>query len=118
MQWEAGKGFMGGSFGAAPEAAQRILRAFDVGTGKIVWELPQTGTVNSWGGVLSTAGGLVIFGEDSGALMAADAASGKPLWSFQTNALWKASPMTYMFDNKQYVAIASGSSIIAFGLPD
>ena len=38
------------------------------------WELPQTGAVNSWGGVLSTAGGVVIFGEDSGALMAADAA--------------------------------------------
>ena len=31
------------------------------------------GAVNSWGGVLSTAGGVVIFGEDSGALMAADA---------------------------------------------
>ena len=59
----------------------------------------------------------MIFGEDSGALMAADAANGKPLWSFQTNALWKASPMTYMFDNKQYVAIAAGSTIIAFGLP-
>jgi len=82
-----------------------------------VWALPQTGTVNSWGGVLSTAGGVVIFGEDSGALMAADAATGKALWSFQTNALWKASPMTYMFDNKQYVAIAAGSNIIAFGLP-
>ena len=40
-------------------------------------ELPQTGTVNSWGGVLSTAGGIVIFGEDSGALMAADASTGK-----------------------------------------
>ena len=42
----------------------------------------------------------MIFGEDSGALMAADAANGKPLWSFQTSALWKASPMTYMFDNR------------------
>jgi len=40
------------------------------------------------------------------------------LWSFQTSQLWKASPMTYMFDNKQYVAIASGSNIIAFALPD
>jgi alcohol dehydrogenase (cytochrome c) len=119
MEWEAGKGFMGGSFKQAPdEPAQRVLRAFDIQTGKPVWELPQTGAVDSWGGVLSTAGGLVIFGEDSGALAAADAATGKPLWSFQTNALWKASPMTYMFDNKQYVAIASGSSIIAFGLPD
>src|SRR5262245_25598210 len=119
MEWEAGKGFMGGSFGQAPnEPAQRVLRAIDIHTGKPVWELPQSGAVNSWGGVLSTAGGTVFFGEDSGALMAADASSGKPLWSFQTSQLWKASPMTYMFDNKQYVAIASGSNIIAFALPD
>jgi alcohol dehydrogenase (cytochrome c) len=115
--WEAGKGFMGGSFAPAPEPARRLLRAIDVRSGKTVWELPQTGTVNSWGGVLSTASGVVIFGEDSGALMAADASTGKPLWSFQTNALWKASPMTYMFDNKQYIAVAAGSNIIAFGLP-
>jgi alcohol dehydrogenase (cytochrome c) len=60
---------------------------------------------------------MVFFGEDSGALMAADAANGKPLWSFQTSQLWKASPMTYLFDNKQYVAVAAGSNIIAFGLP-
>ncbi|HUK34795.1 MAG TPA: PQQ-dependent dehydrogenase, methanol/ethanol family [Vicinamibacterales bacterium] len=115
--WEAGKGFMGGSFAPAPEPAQRLLRALDLQTGKAVWALAQTGAVNSWGGVLSTAGGVVIFGEDSGALMAADAATGKALWSFQTNALWKASPMTYTFDNKQYVAVAAGSNIIAFGLP-
>jgi alcohol dehydrogenase (cytochrome c) len=119
MEWQAGKGFMGGSFKQAPdEPAQRILRAIDIHTGKIVWELPQTGTVDSWGGTLSTAGGLVIFGEDSGALMAADGVSGKPLWSFQTSQLWKASPMTYSFDNRQYVAVATGSNIIAFGLPD
>jgi len=118
MEWEAGKGFMGGSFRQAPdEPAQRVLRAIDIRTGKAVWELPQTGAVNSWGGVLSTAGGLVIFGEDSGALMAADAVTGKPLWSFQTSQLWKASPMTYLFDNKQYVAVAAGQNIIAFGLP-
>jgi alcohol dehydrogenase (cytochrome c) len=117
MDWEAGKGFMGGSFRPAPEPAQRILRAFDIQTGRAVWELPQQGAVNSWGGVLSTAGGVVIFGEDSGAVMAADASTGKPLWSFQTSQLWKASPMTYMFDNAQYVAIAAGSNIIAFGLP-
>ena len=68
--------------------------------------------------MLSTAGGVVFFGEDSGALMVADATSGQPLWSFQTSQLWKASPMTYQFDGKQYVAIASGSNIIAFALPD
>ena len=117
MEWEAGKGFMGGSFKQAPdEPAQRVLRALDIDTGKAVWELPQTGAVNSWGGVLSTAGGIVVFGEDSGALMAADAARGAPLWSFQTSQLWKASPMTYMFDNKQYIAVATGQNIIAFTL--
>jgi len=119
MEWTAGKGFMGGSFQQAPdEPAQRVLRAFEVQTGKIAWELPQTGTVDSWGGVLSTAGGVVIFGEDSGALMAADAKDGTPLWSFPTNQLWKASPMTYLFDNTQYVAVASGPNIIAFALPE
>jgi alcohol dehydrogenase (cytochrome c) len=119
MEWEAGKGFMGGSFKPAPdEPAQRVLRAIDIQSGQIVWELPQTGTVDSWGGVLSTAGGVVIFGEDNGALMAADARDGKPLWSFPANVLWKASPMTYMFDDAQYVAVAAGSTIIAFALPN
>jgi alcohol dehydrogenase (cytochrome c) len=118
VDWEAGKGFMAGSFEPAPEPARRVLRAIDVRTGKSVWESPQTGTVSSWGGVLSTAAGLVIFGEDSGALMAADAVTGKPLWYFQMSQLWKASPMTYLFDNKQYVAVASGPNVIAFGLPE
>jgi alcohol dehydrogenase (cytochrome c) len=68
--------------------------------------------------VLSTAGGVVFFGEDSGSFMAADATTGAQLWSFQTSQLWKASPMTYQFDGKQYVAVASGPNIIAFGLPD
>ena len=116
MEWAGGKTFMGGSFGPAPEPAQRILRAIDIQTGKTAWELPQTGAVESWGGVLSTAGGIVVFGEDSGALLAADAATGKVLWSFQTSALWKASPMTYMFDNKQVIAVAAGPNILAFGL--
>jgi len=117
MEWKAGAGYMGGSFKQAPgEPAERVLRAIDIQTGAVRWALPQTGTVDSWGGTLSTAGGIVIFGEDSGSLMAADAKSGKPLWSFQTSQIWKASPMTYMFDNAQYVAVASGSNIIAFGL--
>jgi alcohol dehydrogenase (cytochrome c) len=119
MEWAAGKGYMGGSFMQAPgEPAQRVLRAIDIQTGKIAWEIPQVGPVTSWGGVLSTATGVVIFGEDSGSLMAADAANGKLLWSFPTNQVWKASPMTYMFDNRQYVAVATGSAIVAFGLPD
>ena len=115
--WEAGKGFMGGTFAAAPEPARRVLRAIDIQTGKIAWELPQAGNVDSWGGVLSTASDLVFFGDDSGAFAAADAKSGKRMWSFQTSQVWKASPMTYVFDNRQMLAIAAGPNILAFGLP-
>ncbi|MEX2016773.1 MAG: PQQ-binding-like beta-propeller repeat protein, partial [Candidatus Hydrogenedentales bacterium] len=119
MEWAAGRGYMGGSFMQAPgEPAQRVLRAIDILTGNIAWELPQTGPVTSWGGVLSTASGIVIYGDDSGALAAADATNGKLLWSFRANQNWKASPMTYVFDNKQHIAVAAGSAIIAFGLPD
>jgi alcohol dehydrogenase (cytochrome c) len=108
---------MGGSPHMIPdEPGVKILRAIDIQSGKVVWELPEPGSARSWGGTLSTAGGVVIFGEDSGALAAADAVSGQPLWRFQTNQNWKASPMTYVFDGKQYVAVASGSNIISFGL--
>ena len=61
---------------------QRVLKAIDIRTGAIRWELPQPGPATSWGGTLSTATGLVIFGEEGGALMAADAVTGRPLWSF------------------------------------
>jgi alcohol dehydrogenase (cytochrome c) len=115
--WEAGKGFMGGTFAAAPEPARRVLRAIDIQTGKVTWELPQSGNVDSWGGVLATASDLVFFADDSGAFAAADAKSGKRLWSFQTSQVWKASPMTYAFDNRQMLAIAAGPNILAFGLP-
>ena len=115
--WESGKSFMGGTFAAAPEPAQRVLRAIDIQTGKVAWELPQFGNVDSWGGVLATASDLVFFADDSGTFAAADAKSGKRIWSFQTSQVWKASPMTYVFDNRQMLAIASGPNILAFGLP-
>lgn len=117
--WEAGKGYFGGSRQYAPgKKPQKVLRAIDIETGEIRWELPQTGPGTSWGGVLGTASGLVIYADDSGALAAADARTGEPLWHFPMNNLWKASPMTYMFDGKQYVAIASGSNIVSFALVD
>ena len=115
--WESGKQYLGGSQRTSPDPVpQRVLKAIDIHTGAIRWELPQPGPANSWGGTLSTATGLVIFGEEGGALMAADAVTGKPLWSFQSNQNWKASPMTYMFDGRQYVAVAAGSNILAFAI--
>ena len=116
--WTAGESYYGGDTREVPgESPQKFLRAIDLGTGKIVWEIPQAGRGHSWGGVLSTAGGVIFFCEDSGAFAAVDARSGKPLWHFQTNELWKASPMAYMAGGRQYVAVAAGSHILAFSLP-
>jgi alcohol dehydrogenase (cytochrome c) len=67
--------------------------------------------------LLCTATGLLFFGDDNGAFTAIDATGGKPLWHFQLNVHWHASPMTYMLDGRQYIAVAAGSSIVAFGLP-
>ena len=118
-EWEAGKSYLGGSQRMAPDPKpQRVLKAIDIHTGAIAWELTQPGPAFSWGGTLTTASGLVIFGEEGGGLMTADAMTGKPLWSFQTNHTWKASPMTYMFDGTQYVAVAAGSNIIALAIQD
>jgi alcohol dehydrogenase (cytochrome c) len=115
-EWQPGRSYFHGTTKDTDEPGQKVLRAIDIKTGRIVWELPQAGEATSWGGVLGTASGLLFFGEDGGALMAADATTGRPLWHFQANAFWKASPMTYMFDGVQYVAVAAGPSIIAFAL--
>jgi alcohol dehydrogenase (cytochrome c) len=117
--WESGKSYLGGSQKTASDPKPlRILKAIDIRNGAIAWELPQPGPAHSWGGTLTTASGLVILGEEGGGLMAADAVTGRPLWSFQTNQVWKASPMTYMFDGRQYIAVAAGSNIIALALQE
>ncbi len=117
VEWEQGKAYGGGTqrVDINPKP-QRLLYALDLQTGKRKWELPQTGTGSSWGGTLATATGLVFFGDDSGSFAAADAVTGKTLWSFQANTNWHASPMAYQFDGQEYIAIAAGDAILAFGL--
>jgi len=116
-QWQAGRGFQFGGGRRDPnDKAQHIVRAFDIQTGKVMWELPQFGQGDSWAGTLSTASGLVFFGDDGGGIGAADAVTGKQLWSFPFTDTPHTSPMTYMFDNKQYVSMIVGSVVYAFGL--
>jgi alcohol dehydrogenase (cytochrome c) len=118
-EFSIGKEFLGGAQRIDPsKKGQRILRAVDIQTGLVKWETPEIGSSNSWGGTLATVTGLVFFGDDSGNFAAADAKTGKILWSFPTNAFWKASPMVYQFDGRELVAVAAGSNIVAFGLPE
>ncbi len=92
------------------------LRAIEIQTGRIAWEIPQIGNSNNYAGTLSTAGGVVFYGQASGEFAAVDAATGQHLWHFETQEIWKSSPITYMVGGRQYIATASGPNILAFAL--
>ena len=76
----------------------------------------RVGSGRSWGGTLTTAGGLLFFGDDSESFEAVDASTGRALWHFNTGQMMRASPMTYAVDGVQYVAVAAGSDIFSFSL--
>jgi alcohol dehydrogenase (cytochrome c) len=99
------------------EYAQKVLLAYSVPEGKVVWRYPQVGQGDSWGGTLTTAGGLVFFGDDAGYLEAVEARTGRARWHFNTGQTMHASPMSYMVDGVQYVAVAAGSNVFSFSLP-
>ena len=94
------------------------VRALDATTGKQVWDYKQYRSNHYGPGLLSTAGGLVFAGEQFGHFSALDAKNGKLLWSFNTGDVITAAASTYTVDGKQYVAIASNTNIVVFGLPD
>jgi alcohol dehydrogenase (cytochrome c) len=98
---------------------RKYLRALNIETGQLAWEIPQVGTTESkhWAGVMDTAGGILFYGDPGGALVAVDERDGRPLWYFPTNDVIKASPISYMADGKQFVALAAGSAILSFALP-
>ncbi|MFY9790267.1 MAG: PQQ-dependent dehydrogenase, methanol/ethanol family [Candidatus Sulfotelmatobacter sp.] len=115
--YEAGHAYYGSAYFPSEEAEpyRGFLKAIDPTTGNIKWKFEHTSP--TWSGVLATAGGLVFTGDAEGNFIALDAASGKPLWHFQMGGAVYAAPIAFAVDGKEYVAIAAGSAIYAFGLP-
>src|SRR5262249_4065603 len=70
--FEMGQRFCNGT-GARVPGGKRYIGALDIQTGRTVWEYVQTPGGRSASGTLSTNGGLVFFGEDSGVFTALDA---------------------------------------------
>src|SRR5215469_11250732 len=99
------------------EHLQKVLLALSVTDGKLVWRYPQVGQGASSGGILTTAGGLVFFGDDAKSFEAVDARTGRSLWHFNTGETLLASPMTYAVNGVEYVGIAAPSNIFTFTLP-
>ena len=98
------------------EEPTKVLLAYRIPEGALVWRYPNTGKGISWGGTLATAGGVVFFGDSSGSFAAVEARTGRPLWDFNTGQTIYASPMSYEVAGEQYVAVAAGSNVLAFSL--
>lgn len=104
----------GGDVYSSP--AVKHVRALNLRTGAIAWDKLLSGPGATASGVLATAGGVVFYGDDNGNFTAADALSGRTVWSWVANQSWHASPMTYMVNGKQYVAIAATGQLMVFTL--
>jgi alcohol dehydrogenase (cytochrome c) len=119
QEFEEGKTYYSTGVKRVPgQIAEKILIAYDLEKQSIAWRYPQVGRARSSSGTLSTAGGLLFFGDDAQSLEGIEATSGKPLWHFNTGQDFHASPMTYSINEKQYVAIAAGGNVFSFALPD
>jgi len=115
------------------------ITAIDMNSGEHLWKttlgedpyfkekgIPNTGTEN-YGGPVVTRGGLLFIGASKdGMFRAYNKHSGKLLWEYKLPAAGFATPATYEMDGRQYIVIAcgggklgtkSGDSYVAFALP-
>jgi quinoprotein glucose dehydrogenase len=117
-----------------------VLNAINLNTGEFAWRatlgeypeltargVPQTGTEN-FGGTIVTAGGLVFIGGTTDERFHAfDKDSGRLLWEYKLLAGGYATPCTYSAGGRQFVVIAAGGAgklgtkagdaFVAFALP-
>jgi quinoprotein glucose dehydrogenase len=117
-----------------------VLAGVDLDSGKIVWRQTLGTTEDlapgglalklgtpAFGGPMVTAGGLIFIGATmDDYLRAIDVETGKELWKGRLPAGGQATPMSYVWEGRQYVVIAAGGharigtklgdNIVAFAL--
>ena len=92
-----------------PAGLRGMLSAWDPATQKEKWTAPVGGP--SGGGVLSTAGNLVFQVTGAARLYAYTADKGDKLLEIALGQSPAGPPITYMLDNKQYIAVMSGQGL-------
>jgi quinohemoprotein ethanol dehydrogenase len=121
-----------GTFFVPGQSAHGVYGAIDTRTGKIAWQDAMTPGINPDSGI-SVAGDLVFFGESNGLFHAANASTGKILWTFDATTVpnaggANAAPAIYVIDGREYVVYGFGGepgegpgvlgdAVIAFALP-
>ena len=108
ISYKKGAAYLGAGFTIKPIFDDHIgsLKAIDPNTGEVKWEYKNDAPL--WGGVMTTAGGLVFMGNPEGEFMALDDTTGEVLWSFQTGSGIVGQPVTWEADGEQFVSIVSG----------
>ena len=108
VEYKKGAAYLGAAFTIKPVYEDHIgaLKAIDPVSGKIKWIYKNQSPL--WGGVLTTAGGLVFTGTPEGKFLAFDDETGEILYKFNVGSGIVGSPVTWEQDGEQYVAIVSG----------
>jgi lanthanide-dependent methanol dehydrogenase len=110
VSYTAGQPYVGATLSMYPapdsHGGMGNFIAWDAAKGEIKWSLPEQFSV--WSGALATAGDIVFYGTLEGYLKAVDAQTGDELYKFKTPSGIIGNVMTYVHDEKQYVAVLSG----------
>jgi PQQ-dependent dehydrogenase (methanol/ethanol family) len=89
------------------------IEAISVQTGETAWKFEQRSGILS---LVSTGGGLLFGGDVNGRFRAYDQQTAEILWEVNLGAPVNGYPVTYAVDGRQYVAVSTGGSGLAFGL--
>jgi alcohol dehydrogenase (cytochrome c) len=106
----AQRGWNGGLF-TTDERFESNLTAMDPVTGEVKKNAHLR--YPNYSGTLATAGGLVFLGLLDGTVAAFDDTTLDELWHTNVGTGFTAPPMTFEFNGKQYIAIASGPSAVS-----
>ncbi len=108
VTYKKGAAYLGAGFTIKPIFDDHIgsLKAIDPTTGDIKWEYKNKAPL--WGGVLTTASGLVFTGTPEGYLIAFDDETGDILWKFNVGTGIVAPPVTWEQDGQQWIGVAAG----------
>lgn len=100
------------------EVSKGYIDAFSLDKLDFAWRDPLIGSPFAWAGVMSTATGLVAYGDDAQNFVIADGRTGMPLWHISVGQAIRSSPLSYAVRGRQYFAVAAGNGdLFSFSLP-